>query len=610
MKNEIWDIKRGLKARLEGIPGLRAITFEPEDWRDFPVAIIRTESRSATRAGVSGSRFEAEFVVTIMAGGAKRSESYDALDSYIATDGAMSVEAAIAGDRTLGGAADRARLAGVGDVRVARMGGGRYVAADFRIRVQKRSGSVSALALVSGSNVIDLLGSPYFASGDAIFAPVERAEQGQPATRGGFAPRAVETELRMRESKSGEIRAGLAALNSTLALAERRTGSEWSSAVRLRRGHGGANVEYRVLRGRVEFPTASGEDGAGLGVKLGLSVEALGRQAGGQASATLSNESDGANLNYLDITNIGGTHGAPARIKAHDPSGTWSGARKMWIGKRSGEGREDNLFFQGESGAIVRGGTIFDESGGIWSGSSQPLSGASGGQYARMAWTKAGRYKTRSEFTLCGYVRVGVAASVLPRGRFRVLARARTETNNAALRTGKMGFALGWSFGSEAKTPVESDAVFPQTAAEFRTLDLGELTLPPTATPEGYSTAGFDLRVYGALSEGGAGNVSGTHHFRWSVDYILLLPIDEGEAAVSGVASSNRVLLDTLSEAGAGVYSLDATDAAQGPADFEGAPFTIGPEDTRIYVARDDVSDPSGVKFAVAASWTPLSAGF
>ena len=266
MTNEIWDIKRGIKARLEGIPGLRVITFEPEDWRDFPVAVIRTESRSAARAEVKGSRFEAEFVVTVMAGGSKRSESYDALDAYIATDGEMSVEAAIAGDRTLGGAADWAHPAGVENIRVARMGGGRYVAADFRISVERQT------------------------------APSR--------------PAAIE------------------------------------------------------------------------------------------ASATLSNELDGANRNYFDIVNITGAHGALAQIKIQDPSGTWSGSGNIWIGKRSLERRAGKLFFQAESGAIARGETIFEDGGAIWSGSVQPMSGASGGKYARMAWTKAGRYTT-ARSSLC-----------------------------------------------------------------------------------------------------------------------------------------------------------------------------------------------------------------
>ena len=467
MSNEIFGMKRGIKARLESIPGLRVITYEPDDWSDYPVAIIRTDGRSASRS-------EADFVVTVMAGGSKRREAYDALDSYIASGGEMSVEAAINGDTTLGGAADRAYLVGVDNIRIVRMGGGRYTGVDFRIRAEKRAEAGAAL-------------------------PKE------------------------------------------------------------------------------------------------------------ERSDTLRNERDGANRNYFDVTDIPGAHGAMAQIKIYDPSGTWSGERRMWIGKRSGERRADNLFFQAESGSMVRGSAIFEEGAAIWSGRTQASSYASGGKCARMEWSKAGAYTTRSEFTLCGYARMTIAASDVPRGRFRVLVRARTDADNAALETGHMGFALGWSSGNASKTPDESEAVFPGTASEFRTLDLGELTLPPTAVPEGYAAPEFNLDIYGTLSGGGARNNAGAHHFRWSVDCVTLLPIDEGEVVVNGVGPSERILLDTLSEAGPGVYLLDELDTVLGPAEYEGAPFRIGPEDTRIYVARDDVSDPSGVKFGVTTSLTPLA---
>ncbi|MXX53522.1 MAG: hypothetical protein F4Z35_06225 [Dehalococcoidia bacterium] len=470
MSNEIFDMKRGIKARLENIPGLRVITYQPEDWSDFPVAIIRTD-------GTSASRSETEFVVTVMAGGSNRRESYDTLDSHIAASGEMSIEAAIDDDVTLGGAADRAYLVGVDNIRIVRMGARRYVGADFRIRVENRT----------------------------------KAEATPP-----------------KEERSD----------------------------------------------------------------------------------TLSNERDGTNRNYFDMTNIPGAHGALAQTKIDDPSGTWSGARRMWIAKRSGEGRDANLFFQAESGSMVRGSTIFEEGAAIWSGSAQASPEASGGECARMDWSKVGAYTTRSEFTLCGYARMTIAAPDIPSGRFRVLVRARTDTDNAELGTGHMGFGLGWSSGSTSKTPDESEAVFPETASEFRMLDLGELTLPPTAVPEGYAAPEFNLDIHGTLSGGGAKNDAGAHHFRWSVDCVTLLPIDEGEVVVSGVGPSERILLDTLSEAGPGVYMLDGSDTVLGPADFEGAPFRIGPEDTRVYVVRDDVSDPSGVKFGVETSLTPLTAGF
>ena len=602
MTNEIFKLKRGLKARLEGIPGLRVITFEPEDWRDFPVAIIRTESSSASRAGVNGSRFEAEFVVTVMAGGSKRSESYDALDSYIATDGDMSVEAAIADDLTLGGVANWAHPVGVENIRIVRMGGGRYVAADFRIRVERRTAN-ETLELAYGNEVIDLTGEPYYANGDVRFSDADRGPGD------ALDARAVEVELRMREAEAGQIPDGLSRLRSVCALAEGRSGAAWDSSVRLRHTRGDANVEYRTLRGRVETDPETSKDGPGLNAKLVLTIEALGRLASVEVSRTLSNEHDGTNLNYADITDIPGDHGALSQIKIHDPSGTWSGERRMWIGVKSGEGRGVNLFFQGESGSAARGETMFEEADAIWSGGVQPLTEASGGEYARMSWTKAGLYTTRSEFTLCGSVRITIAAPNVPRGRFRALARARTDSDNSQLQVGHLGFALGWSFGATSKTPVEADAVFPQTSSEFRVLDLGELTLPPSPVPEGYSMPAFRIDVYGVFAGGGAGSAQGTHHFRWAIDYVMLLPIDEGEVSVDAVGTTKRILVDTLTKSEQEVYLLDESDAVLGSARFQGTRLTIGPEDTRIYTVRDDAGDPSSVNFELTTLHTPLTTG-
>ncbi len=203
MRNEIFGMKQGIKTRLESIPGLRVVTYEPEDWSDFPVAVIKTDGRN-------GSLFEADFVVTVMAGGSNRRESYDTLDSHIATSGKMSIEAAIDDDVTLGGAADRAYLVGVDNIRIVRMGARRYVGADFRIRVESR------------------------------------------------------TKAEATPSKE-------------------------------------------------------------------------------ERSDTLSNEREGTNRNYFDMTNIPGARGALAQIKINDPSDTWSGAQRMWIAKRSVKGRDDNL---------------------------------------------------------------------------------------------------------------------------------------------------------------------------------------------------------------------------------------------------------------------------
>ena len=155
----------------------------------------------------------------------------------------------------------------------------------------------------------------------------------------------------------------------------------------------------------------------------------------------------------------------------------------------------------------------------------------------------------------------------------------------------------------------ESDVVFPPTASKFRTLDLGELTLPPTPVPDGFLTPEFRLNVYGAFSDGGAGSNRGTHRFKWSVDCVSLLPIDEGAATVDGIGPTERILLDTSSELGDGVYALDETDTLLRSGEAEGAAFALGPESARIYIARDDESNPSSVKFEVRTLMRPLAAG-
>ena len=94
----------------------------------------------------------------------------------------------------------------------------------------------------------------------------------------------------------------------------------------------------------------------------------------------------------------------------------------------------------------------------------------------------------------------------------------------------------------------------------------------------------------------------------WLIDYIFLGPFDEGMVAVSGVSASDRILIDNLSDA-PGVSILNSSDVVQNAATKVGGPFNIGPEDTRLYVLRDDSGDPTTVKFDVDVKHTPQVIG-
>ena len=131
------------------------------------------------------------------------------------------------------------------------------------------------------------------------------------------------------------------------------------------------------------------------------------------------------------------------------------------------------------------------------------------------------------------------------------------------------------------------------------------------ALPEGYSSPDLRLRVHGIFDPPGPFSDTVVNRFysvNWDVDYVMLLPIDEGAVIVDGVDSTDRVLIDSLSYT-PGVYLLDASDIVQRYADFTGGPFGLGTEDTRIYVVRDEPGDPSAVRFTLNASYTPLVAG-
>ena len=136
MANEIREALGALETRIGDIPGLRVVRDGAADgWSDFPLAEVRFASREAARIGFGGSSFEGEIVVTVAASGERTAD----LIPFIEPLGAASVEAAIDSDNTLNGAVDYARLVEVSGVGVRQVGGGRRMAADFRIRFVKQA---------------------------------------------------------------------------------------------------------------------------------------------------------------------------------------------------------------------------------------------------------------------------------------------------------------------------------------------------------------------------------------------------------------------------------------------------------------------------------------
>ncbi|KKK59422.1 hypothetical protein LCGC14_3034560, partial [marine sediment metagenome] len=92
-----------------------------------------------------------------------------------------------------------------------------------------------------------------------------------------------------------------------------------------------------------------------------------------------------------------------------------------------------------------------------------------------------------------------------------------------------------------------------------------------------------------------------SNEYRWDIDYIFLCPADEGLVIVDSVAAADILAIDSITYPPA-VFKIDATDKVQDMPNFDGKPFYLGRENTRIYILRDDVP---AVTFALDTKYQP-----
>ena len=267
------------------------------------------------------------------------------------------------------------------------------------------------------------------------------------------------------------------------------------------------------------------------------------------SSDTLENHQGGANLNYADITGIEGDVDAPCQMKLV-PSGA-SGTAKVWIATRTGTRRTDTLWRQGESrDSFARQYTprapeqLVD--------STQTIAGTSDGDAQR---TRLGRADSRP-VTLNRriYGRWRFAMSGPPKGLFRILCRVKAtivRPNSAAW--SNMSFYAGWDAGGLSSTPrLGIDTKKPVADDTWTTIDFGELRIPATTDPDGQTLDTFNVDIFTAYET--RGHVT-LHYGRadWSIDYLMLLPVDEGIAILDRVTSTDRILLDSESKPSTGL---------------------------------------------------------
>jgi len=498
---------------------------------------------------------------------------------------------------------------------------------------------VATLELFDGTTTLDLYdGSDYKAITPLRFGvPPADVILAALSLRGyRYRPRTVTVGLRVIGTSVADLSANVRTLEGMLIVAKERQRLDQGTIVVLKTQLGNTDaddVQYRVLSGDLNLGPFLDEPGlkafTAKDGTLTLLLEPLGRLAAiSTSAATLENEQDGTDLNHMDITDLavgeaGETQEAGRlQLKVHDPAtNAWNGSKKMWVAKRSGSRRTDTLFFQGEAESGITAGSdpSTDDSLTFSSNGAFSIANSSGGQASYMQWkngTGVNKTAESSTFLTVGRIEIQIAGGSLPKGIFRVLARVQLDRNSSGVLwdavAGAHGFALGYTFGAKTVTPVEADnqVIIAEDAWEMK--DLGEIVIPATAVPDGITAPTLELRIHATYNTTTSFNINGSAggaEVRYFVDYIFLLPVDEGMWTVDSIATADRVLADSESDK-PGIYVLNSSDVVQKFATKTGSPFDIGPEDTRIYWLRDDTGDPTLIQAVVTPVYTPQVRGF
>ncbi len=294
--------------------------------------------------------------------------------------------------------------------------------------------------------------------------------------------------------------------------------------------------------------------------------------------------------NYQDVTTAEAHGDVGARIYHKIDQAGATGSKKIWIAKRSGSRQTDDLWAEGEEASSD---TVIDATGNTKTMRDVPDSGISGGLYHEF-WLYQGTVTTPASTELA---RLNYTLATVPKGQFRVLARVR-QIEGQAGEFDHMKFGFGWSYGGKTKTPSAASGEYYSCAANntWEILDLGELTLPPVPESDIAGNSSFELRIYCYANE----LLQGILHWYWQVDWIFLLPIDEGVVILDAIADTDILAIDGITDP-PNVFKITADLITDYP-DRVGNPFVLGRESTRIYVLRNDVK---AVTFASDLKYQP-----
>ena len=412
-----------------------------------------------------------------------------------------------------------------------------------------------------------------------------------------YEDRTISIITKIKGTSLTDLKSNIRTINGLLNDAEKRTLSGQGAKVYLEYQWGdtaGQSTFFDILRGDLTMPAdylnTYLKDFYIKDAVINLTCKPFGRYTNQTiAQDTLENEIAGANLCYTNISTSESYGDVPARLYAKIAQTGAIGTGTMWVAKRSGSRYQDNLWnqtenysgtpnlyqapvnFYKEADATMSGGTVLKIDCDIGS--------AIGGS------------------SIIG--RTDYNFSPIPEGQYRVLARTK-GTSVIGNAMGNMAWGFGWTYGNRTYIPsiAKGEYYSNATANVYQTLDLGVLNIPPIPKSDIALNNIFTLQLFATNRH----TLSATGTASWFSDYLFLLPIDEGCVIAGSINPTDVLAIDGITESPE-VYTLTTGGSISNYPDKRGSPFTLGRENTRLYVLKDDVK---ATTFAVDLQYQPL----
>jgi hypothetical protein len=288
-------------------------------------------------------------------------------------------------------------------------------------------------------------------------------------------------------------------------------------------------------------------------------------------------------VNYQEIT-TDATYGDVPAGTMMNLSGLPT-AVNIWVAKRTGNGTfspssnpryQEPLWIEGGGYSAA---TVDNTSGAVFVG----MIPVTGGSTTTALLSSASSVFLSTSNIARNIAHYWYSITTLSAGSFRVLARCRVTDVTL------QGFALGWHNDSSPYTPALvptiANTVSPAVNNTWQVLDLGQFLLPSVANPGSSQLARMkeDLDIYCQSIAS-----TGSNYLYWDIDWIFLLPTDEGYANFKSATSYTSI--DSISKV-TGIYDDDSVAWASVFSNLSsvGPLPTIGRENTRLYVICDAV---------------------